>query len=224
MRCVRAVCDCCWAVDALTDTQVSDHHTLVYDHFNLIVEKPVPDMFRYSAKKRVRSPKTVSNNLNFSQSILKSHLMTSCEFAINPKSQSFSWKEAAKLLYRPSFPVDIQPNRQTDAFKWEAAAAAAAAESWNVYSTKVSSWPQITGVFTQATTRPTRSSGGTWERHLALMQEAEETTGWHQRGLPQSTAIRRAQFCENPESLSTAAFSRTEPRSKCLRDLQSVKQ
>lgn len=79
MRCVRAVCDCGWAVDALTDTQVSHHHTLVYDHFNLIV---VPDMSRYSAKKQARSPKTVSNNLNFSQLILKSHLTTSCELKV----------------------------------------------------------------------------------------------------------------------------------------------
>lgn len=226
MRCVRAVCDCGWAVDALTDTQVSHHHTLVYVHFNFIVWKTCPrhvQIFSQETSEISKNCLKQSQFLTVDLEVSFNHFLWAQSLQLTPSPKSFSWEEAAKLQYRPAFPVDNQPNRQTDAFKWEAAAAAAA-ESWNVYSTKVSSWPQITGVFTQATTRPTRSSGGTWERHLALMQEAEETTGWHQRGLPQSTAIWRAQFCENTESLSTAASSRTEPRSKCLRDLQSVKQ
>lgn len=35
-------------------------------------------------------------------------------------------------------------------------------------------WPQITGVFTQATASPTHSSEGTWARHMALKHEAND--------------------------------------------------
>ena len=75
-RSVPAVCVCARAVDAHTDMQVSDHHTLVYDHFNLIAAKPLTNtifVFVY-----------LQNCLKQSQflTIDLDHLITSCDLKV----------------------------------------------------------------------------------------------------------------------------------------------
>lgn len=67
--------------------------------------------------------------------------------------------------------------------------------------TKVSSGPQITGVY-KATTRPTRS-GGPWKRHVALMQEAKDNR-MTSVGSTTKHSDTTSSVCYNSESLLTA--------------------